>query len=173
MSHLQCCSGNCRQGCACPAASEKDIYGTSTRHVWAVICAAILAALLLVATPKRAYAATLGLHLATAHFGGEGLHSSTPGVYLTTNSGLTLGAYSNSYGATSTYAAWTWQTADKRFALTAGGVTGYPAARVMPLLVPSVRIPIVGGASARLSFLAKPPKKGSAGGLHLSVERSF
>lgn len=122
-----------------------------------------------------ARAGTVGAHLATHHFGmrpGDRLESVTPGVYLRTDAGLTLGLYRNSHALPSAYAAWTWQTSSGRFALTAGAVTGYPAAPVMPLLVPSVRLPLAQRIAARIAFLPKPMKHGHAG-LHLSIERAL
>lgn len=114
----------------------------------------------------------LGLHLFTAHLGGHGLEAVNPGVYVRTEDGLTAGVFRNSYCRTSAYAGLTLETADRRFALTVGGVTGYRTAKVMPLAVPSVRLPITGDLAARLSFVPKLLKGGYAG-LHLSVERSF
>lgn len=118
-------------------------------------------------------AIALGLHLATAHFSGHGLDPIDPGVYVRTECGATAGAFRNSYGRLSTYAGWTWQTEGGLFALTAGAVTGYPAAKVMPLLVPSLRLEVVDGLDARLSFLPKPMKCGTSAGLHLSLEHRF
>lgn len=118
----------------------------------------------------------LGLHLATAHFGAPSnsdLQSATPGVYLRTEAGLTLGAYANSHGRRSAYAAWTFSTTDGRWSITAGAVTGYPRARVSPLLVPSVRLPLADlapGWAARIAYLPKPHSDG-AHGLHISLER--
>lgn len=113
----------------------------------------------------------LGLHLATAHAGPAAgdMHSSTPGIYVRLPEGATLGAYRNSYGDRSVYAGWTWSTPDGRWSLTAGGVTGYPRARVAPLLVPSARMEIADGWALRLSALPKPHRTGAAG-LHLSLE---
>lgn len=125
-------------------------------------------ALLFTACTARAVEApeVIGLHLATAHERG-GYESVTPGVYARWHDGLTLGAYRNSEGRGSAYAAWTF---GDTFALTVGGVTGYRRA-VMPLVVPSVRIPIADGTSVRLSYIPKY-EKGSAA-LHLSIERRF
>lgn len=117
----------------------------------------------------------LGLHLITGHADtppGVELHSRTPGIYVRMPSGATLGAYRNSHGSSSAYAGWTWSTADGRWSITAGGVTGYPRAPVVPLLVPSLRIPITDDAALRLSALAKAHRDGAAG-IHLSVEFSI
>lgn len=122
--------------------------------------------------------AIIGLHLATAHFGapaGANLNSATPGVYLRTTAGLTLGAYRNSHDRGSSYAGWTWSTTDGRWSITAGAVTGYPRAKVSPLLAPSGRFPLGAVApdwAARLAYLPKPHSDG-AHALHLSVERAL
>jgi hypothetical protein len=170
------CNGNCHQGRTCPARRQQtlDRLAAQLGRLWLFVCAVIVAGLVLLAS-HPANAATVGLHLATAHFGGDGtpLKSATPGAYLVTDLGLSVGTYRNSYGRSSTYAGWTLQTDDQRFAITVGAVTGYSAARVMPLLVPSARIPITSGVSARLSFIPKPVKSGHAAGLHLSIERGF
>ncbi len=115
---------------------------------------------------------TAGVHLATTHRGNAGLESSTPGLYVRHESGATAGGYRNSYGRWSTYAGWTWEAPGRYVAITAGAVTGYPAAKVMPLLVPSVRLPL-GPVSARVSYIPKPVKSGTASGLHLSLESEF
>jgi len=138
--------------------------------IWSLI--ALVVTLLATFAPS-ANAATVGLHLATAHFGGHDLRASTPGLYIRAENGFTAGTYRNSYDRTSTYAGWTWQTDDQRLALTVGAVTGYDAARVMPLLVPSARVPLGAGFAARFSFIPKPVKSGHAAGLHLSLETSF
>lgn len=115
----------------------------------------------------------VGLHLATAHAGGVGLESVTPGVYARMPNGITAGAYRNSHGLGSAYLGMTWSTADGRWSITAGGVTGYPRAKVSPLLVPSMRLPINGTSwAARLAYLPKPHSDG-AQGVHLSLERAL
>lgn len=120
----------------------------------------------------------IGMHLATAHFGapaGSELSAASPGIYMRSAAGLTLGAHRNSHGLGSAYAAWTWSTADGRWSITAGGVTGYPRARVSPLLVPSVRLPLSSVSpswAARIAYLPKPHSDG-AHGLHLSFERNL
>ena len=118
----------------------------------------------------------VGLHLATAHFGGpaaDQMHNANPGAYLQMANGATAGAYLNSYGRPSVYAGWTWTTANGRWSLTAGGVTGYPATTVAPMLVPSMRIGLgSSGWAARLAYLHKPHSDG-ANGAHLSLERGW
>ena len=135
-----------------------------------LLTAALAAAL--AAHGASAHAATFGAHLHTLHLGAQahGLQDSTPGLYLRTDAGLTLGHYRNSHGRPSSYAGWTWQAADQRFALTAGVVTGYPARRYAVLLVPSVRVPLARHTALRIAYLPKPPKYGAAAGVHFSLE---
>ena len=80
-----------------------------------------------------------GLTLSTARSERRRYRSWTPGIYAMRADGLTLGAYSNSFGDLSAYAGWTWQTADGRFALTLALATGYRAAILVPIVSPSVK----------------------------------
>jgi hypothetical protein len=121
--------------------------------------------------PAGCAAATLGLHLGTAH-SRSGFNGVNPGLYVRTDNGLTFGAFRNSYGDPSAYAAMTLETRDRRFALTAGVVTGYPGPALSPLVVPSTRIPL-GRHAVRLSLIPKPPKHASSAGAHLSLETEF
>lgn len=122
----------------------------------------------------------IGAHLATAHTA-AGLEPVNPGIYARSEAtGLTAGVFRNSYARTSVYFGYTAETDSKRFALTVGGVTGYPTERaVLPLVVPSVRFEasddgsVWGKTAVRLSYLPKPPKYGRSHALHLSIERSF
>jgi hypothetical protein len=137
--------------------------------------AAVLIAVIGACAPQPAAASdyTVGAHLATAHFGGrQDLNDANPGVYIQARTGplanASVGIYRNSERHTSVYAAYTWATADRMWAISAGGVTGYSTGRVVPLLVPSVRIP-AGPVAVRLSYLAKAVKHG-ASGIHISME---
>lgn len=68
----------------------------------------------------------IGIHLFTAHAGEqEPMKAVTPGVYAKHSSGWAGGIYGNSVGATSVWAGRVFETADKRWALTVGAVTGY------------------------------------------------
>lgn len=132
-----------------------------------------LIGLLLTLWVTNTTAATVGIHLTTAHFGQHNLEADTPGVYVRTDSGFTAGVYRNSYRRTSAYTGWTWETESKRFAITVGAVTGYSASKVMPLVVPSAKLDLGGGFSSRIAFIPKPVKKGHAAGVHFAIERSF
>lgn len=119
-----------------------------------------------------AEALVIGLHLATAHFAGASaseMQAVTPGIYVRAASGLTAGAYRNSDGRGSVYAGWTWATANGRWAITAGAVTGYPHARLSPLVVPSMRLELGGGWGLRVAGLPKP-HSGGAAGVHVAIE---
>ena len=115
----------------------------------------------------------IGLHLVSLHTAGD-LQPVNPGAYVRLEGGLTAGAFRNSYDRDSAYVAQTFETGDRRFALTVGAVTGYPARDVLPMVVPSVRVGLAPDLSARVSYLPKPPGSyGRTHCLHLSLERAF
>jgi hypothetical protein len=111
----------------------------------------------------------LGLHLLSAH-AAPGFEAATVGAYAQAPCGLTVGALRNSERRLSVYAGRTWHTADGRWALTAGGITGYRSAALTPLLVPSLRLPLSPASALRLSLIPKPPRAGGASALHASLE---
>lgn len=122
----------------------------------------------------------IGLHLWSTHFGAcydttmgcRKYESATTGVYARAPNGGTFGAYTNSYGKPSAYAGWTFETADRRFALLVGGVTGYERAAVLPLIVPSVRFEIAQRTALRIAGAPRFEKNG-ASVLHVALERAF
>lgn len=115
----------------------------------------------------------LGVHLFSLHTA-PGLEAANPGLYVRHESGVTAGVFRNSYARTSAYAGYTLETADRRFALTLGAVTGYPAKPVLPLAVPSVRFGLSDQVAARVAYLPKPPGRiGRSHALHLSIEKEF
>lgn len=118
--------------------------------------------------PVAADPALVGAHLATWH-AKPGFEAATYGIYARWDNGATLGALRNSEGRASVYLAKTWSTADGRFSLTAGGITGYRSASVNPLVVPSVALPLSRRSAVRLSFLPQSNRGGSAA-LHVSLE---
>lgn len=119
---------------------------------------------------------TLGLHLISLHApnchddGGlcKRYEALTPGIYARAPSGLSFGAYRNSYGRGSVYAGWTFETPDKRFALTVAGVTGYPQRGLRPMALPSIRWDL--GAKTSLRIAAAPKVGGSAALVHFAIE---
>lgn len=123
----------------------------------------------------------IGIHLFTQHqpqrYTARGSHryeSFTPGLYGRSASGMTLGAYRNSYGDASAYAGWTFETNDRRWALLVAGVVGYKRSPLLPLVVPSVRFSIDDQWAWRIAATPKPPgSNGGAAMMHLTVERQF
>lgn len=126
----------------------------------AISAAAILAGL----WAGDATAQTVGINLVTAHTHG-GFRSWTPGAYVRTNSGVTAGVLRNSFGRTSLHLSQTWAVSALGLPvdLQAGGITGYRAAPVIPLLTASVRL----GQHHRLILI---PGGTGAAALHLAVE---
>lgn len=116
----------------------------------------------------------IGLQLASAHFGHDAssMEWVTPGVYARHPSGFTAGVYRNSEGRGSAFAGWTWQTESRTWAITVGAVAGYQRASVMPMVVPSVRLP-VGDFAVRLSVVPPIAKHGIVGALTVALERDF
>ncbi|MDT8998343.1 hypothetical protein RQP53_03525 [Paucibacter sp. APW11] len=80
----------------------------------------------------------IGIQLLSLHAGGGDLRTLTPGAYVQLESGATAGVYLNSHGRRSVFAGWTLEQG--RWALTVGGVSGYPKAPAIPMLVPSYRL---------------------------------
>lgn len=133
------------------------------KHLIGLIALAALASV-------RAEPCLVGAHLVSAH-AKSGYESATYGLYVRSCSGVTAGVLRNSEGRSSAYLAQTWSTSGGRLSMTAGGITGYRSARVSPLLVPSVSLPVSARGAVRLSFLPQSTRGGSSA-LHLSIEVS-
>ncbi|RZI62321.1 MAG: hypothetical protein EOP37_03185 [Rubrivivax sp.] len=131
------------------------------KHLIGLIALAALAS-------AKAEPCLVGAHLASWHIK-PGFESATYGVYARSCSGLTTGVLRNSEGGTSAYLAQTWSTADRRWSVTVGGITGYRSATVSPLVVPSYAMPLSARSALRLSFLPQSTRGGSAA-LHVSLE---
>ena len=113
----------------------------------------------------------LGLHLFTWH-SEPGFESATVGVYARSPDGITVGAYRNSEGGRSAYAGLTMETPGRQFALTVGAVTGYRAAPVIPLIVPSMRFSS-DNLSLRVAVIPRIPRFTPATAVSFSIEKSF
>lgn len=119
-------------------------------------------------------AQTIGLHTVSRHEH-SGMNNTNPGLYYRADNGFTAGFYRNSYREQSAYLAWTFETDQWRgitAAVTVGGVSGYPAAKVMALVVPNVAYH-VGESAVRIGIVPKPPSHGTAASLHLMLEHHF
>ena len=148
---------------------------------------------LLALAASAASSTTIGVHLATWHeqrtYTGETRSVQgravrdehrycefNPGAYVRLDSGLTFGAYSNSYCKPSAYVGWTWERplisrVDAAFTL--GAVTGYRAAPVLPVIAPSTRARLADGYGVRLTWLPRLHKSQHTSAVHLSLEKEF
>jgi hypothetical protein len=98
------------------------------------------------------------------------------GLYFIADSGLTLGAYRNSYGFNTAYAGWTWHGptfGPLQPAVTTVLATGYRRVHgvgvLRPMVLPSLRLE--GPAGVALRYHLGPAKGGVF--QHLAIERSF
>lgn len=138
-------------------------------HLVRPLLAALLLGLSLTAgatetdTPKD----TLGIHLFSQHIPKADYNNINPGLYYRLKEGPVAGIYRNSVRRTSVYAGYTWQYG--RFDLTTGAVTGYTNGAQL-LLVPSVAMFTVHGATARLAFIPRIEKRIGSHVLHVAVE---
>ena len=121
-----------------------------------------LCALVLAASPALVCKPTLGAHLATYHADREAVFDEfNPGFYVMCD-GYTAGAYHNSEGGASAYVGYTVSVGPVD--LTVGVVGGYSAGP-MPMVIPSVRLPVAG---LRLALLPPIPfAKQNTAGIHL------
>lgn len=146
---------------------------------------ATLVAILLIIFPlfARAESVTVGAHLGTYHIR-PGYNNINPGVYVRWGY-FTAGTYHNSINKQSTYVGLTyeWETPSwpliSAVALTAGGVSGYPARSVIPFVMPSLRFDVYKDVSLRTALVPEPlfvNRKLTgirAAGVHFSIERRF
>lgn len=119
--------------------------------------------------------AAMGLHLHSVH-DNKKFCDSTPGAYVKLTNGFTLGMYKNSECANySVYAGVTFERnvfENVSVGLTAGVVTGYALAPVIPLLVPSVAVQLNNKVALRFTFAPKIAD-GGANAVNFAIERRF
>jgi hypothetical protein len=96
------------------------------------------------------------------------LSSDTYGAYWVGDSGLTLGAYRNSYRRTSIYAAYSLQ--GDVFGVTAGVASGYGKPRLM--VMPTARLRLGGGFSLRVGYVPRVKSDASAV-VHFMAEKEL
>lgn len=143
---------------------------------------ALLLALLCASAQADILPNKVGLHIGSWH-SEPGYNNSNPGLNAQWSNGLTAGFYENSEskpGArkTSGYIGHIWQTDQAQFAgigwsasLTAGLVTGYARAKVMPFAMPAASVHF-GKTELSLGYIPKFEKNG-AHTLHLMLRREF
>lgn len=130
------------------------------------------AAALLAMAGAASNAQTIGMHTLSWH-DQPGYHSSTPGLYVRTNTGLTVGAMQNSEGHAGAYAGYTASTDEQRrlsAAITVGLITGYTLAPVLPMAVPSIALKLSDQAAVRVLVLPRFHPKQGANALSLTLE---
>lgn len=125
----------------------------------------VLIASLIAATPVT----TLGVNLGSWH-DQPGFNNVNPGVYVVHRSGWAGGVLRNSHHKDSFWAGRVFNTADNKWALTVGGITGYPSGPVSPLATLSRRVELSAGYALRVHLLPKPPIKGGSAAVHFSLE---
>jgi hypothetical protein len=108
---------------------------------------------------------SMGLHLASHHFNGieqgKRYNNANHGAYVVCN-GWSVGTYTNSADATTTWAGYSLKYGP--VALTLGAATGYPGQRLAPIGLVSVGLP------AGLRLGAFPSRGEHSGGVHLMWE---
>jgi hypothetical protein len=129
--------------------------------------AALVVALACLWGNSDAQEVTVGMHLYSAHlWPSQGYQNVTPGIYAE-HRGWVAGGYSNSEGGGSVYAGHMWRSVfGTPLDVMVGAVTGYKRAAVLPMLVPSIRLPL----GLRLSYVPAPGKDSS---FHLSIETTI
>jgi hypothetical protein len=123
--------------------------------------------------PVDSSATTIGLHLGSVH-DKPGFNDTNPGIYLKTDSGITVGTVYNSVRKQGFYAGYTFVkmlTNSIEASVTLGGITGYKMT-VTPMVIPSVAYKFSSGYSVRSAFLAKINSDG-ANAVTFMLEKSF
>ena len=140
----------------------------ATLGFWAAVLAASC-------SPQPASAQTIGAHTISAHSRG-GMNNFNPGAFIRTPDGYTVGGYWNSQRRLSLYAGRSFTltshgtlSAD----ITLGAITGYRAADVLPLAVPSVAWRYAPRSALRLAVVPPLPIEGTSAVVHLIVEKSL
>lgn len=155
------------------------------KTTWLLATAACAAGLFLLSSKANAELVvhTAGMHVGSHHFPNEGWNNVNPGVYLrgSINSrsdelrwldgDYVVGAYYNSERKGSLYAGRIYPIA-ANLDVVVGVISGYKAAPILPMVVPSVHFRLLDGWNARVHYLPKIEKSG-AHVVHLSLERKF
>jgi hypothetical protein len=114
---------------------------------------------------------TVGMHFGSQHFGGDNpsqYNDANPGLYVQSK-GWTAGFYRNSYRRSTLYLGHTFETDNRRWAVTMAYVTGYTYTKFT--VAPSVRLPEANGVIPRLVLI--PPLGGHSGLIHISLEKDL
>jgi hypothetical protein len=103
---------------------------------------------------------------------GRGYNNSNPGAYVKTTKGYTAGTYYNSERRQTFYLGRTFETQLVPWlsaGVTVGAITGYRPHPLLPMAIPSVRVPLPGAVSARVAYVPPIEKKGVST-VHFALE---
>ena len=109
----------------------------------------------------------VGIHLGSHHFPARDFNNFNPGAYVRWSNGITAGAYYNSERRTSVYAGYTYDWGP--VAVTVGAITGYKNDKEMPMVVPSIRLGVIGQTTFSLAYVPRTGRN-SAHAVHLMGE---
>lgn len=112
----------------------------------------------------------IGMHMGTIH-STDNFNDFNPGLYAKNEAGVTVGSFYNSERRQSFYGGWTWSP-HKNFDITFGGITGYKAATVQPLVLPTVHFEVAKDVRARIGYVPKFHTNG-AHAVHFMLEYRF
>jgi hypothetical protein len=123
--------------------------------------------------------AVIGVHTFSVHsnhwdaVAGRDWNSSNLGMYARWDNGIVVGTYYNSIRRQSAYAGWVWPL-NNYIDIVVGGITGYDrvgssSKPVIPMLVPTIHVPLTQSMDARVMFLPKAEKRGAAV-VHFTLE---
>lgn len=129
--------------------------------------AAIILALFAANAALALELSTIGVDLVSHHIGNDTLNNTNPGLYGRLDNDVAAGVYYNSYKKTSVWAGYQFDW--KYGGVLVGAVTGYPCCAVMPVVLPSARLPL----GFRLSVMPKVVKQQTSTALHLSWEHKL
>lgn len=137
---------------------------------------AALALAMILAQERCAAETVVGAHLGSHHWSDAPRNNVNPGAYVRLESGLTVGAYRNSFYRPTLYVGMSWAIPGTPIDVTAALATGYDghpySSPVTVLLVPSIASPWLGDWRVRLSAVPRLSRN-QDGIAHLSIESRF
>lgn len=122
--------------------------------------------------------AAVGLHLGSYHAdplpNQPEFNNRNPGLYVLFNSNVAVGTFYNSVRKQSVYVGYNFKlnNGSARFDVLVGGVTGYPLAKVIPLVLPSIVFAATDHVGIRLGYIPRTKATG-AHVIHAMVEYEF
>ena len=123
--------------------------------------------------------AAVGLHLGSQHFAPlpnqPEFNNRNPGLYVVFSNQVAVGTFYNSLRRQSSYLGYNLQLATYgpvSFDILVGGITGYPLAKVAPLVLPSARFALTHNVGLRVGFLPRTKVTG-AYVVHFMAEYRF